>query len=121
MTILAPSTPSSRRPASARVITLRASPRVRLRWCSACCSPAFTSLMLHAPKVFIMALAGLAMLRVLQSAFMASFKDKPRWARWSLFWSRWPTSSPDGNIGAAFWGMVAGIMVSWLLERHDFG
>ena len=24
------------------------------------------------------------------------------------------------NIGAAFWGLVAGIAVSWLLERGDF-
>jgi benzoate membrane transport protein len=24
------------------------------------------------------------------------------------------------NIGAAFWGLVAGLLVSWLLERGDF-
>ena len=41
-------------------------------------SPAFTGLMLQAPKAFIMALAGLAMLRVLQAAFIASFKDRSR-------------------------------------------
>ena len=39
-------------------------------------APAFTRLMLNAPKAFIMVLAGLAMLRVLQAAFMASFKDR---------------------------------------------
>ena len=25
------------------------------------------------------------------------------------------------NIGAAFWGLMAGFAVSWLLERRDFG
>lgn len=39
-------------------------------------APAFTRLMLVAPKAFIMVLAGLAMLRVLQSASIASFKDQ---------------------------------------------
>jgi benzoate membrane transport protein len=24
------------------------------------------------------------------------------------------------NIGAAFWGLIAGLVVSWLLERPDF-
>ena len=24
------------------------------------------------------------------------------------------------NIGAAFWGLVAGFVVSWLMERGDF-
>jgi benzoate membrane transport protein len=24
------------------------------------------------------------------------------------------------NIGAAFWGLVAGFAVSWLMERGDF-
>ena len=24
------------------------------------------------------------------------------------------------NIGAAFWGLIAGLVVSWLLERSDF-
>jgi benzoate membrane transport protein len=24
------------------------------------------------------------------------------------------------NVGAAFWGLVAGFAVSWLLERPDF-
>jgi benzoate membrane transport protein len=24
------------------------------------------------------------------------------------------------NVGAAFWGLLAGCLVSWLLERPDF-
>ena len=39
-------------------------------------SPAFTRLFLNAPKAFVMVLAGLALMRVLQSAFQISFKDR---------------------------------------------
>src|SRR4051812_28144793 len=39
-------------------------------------APAFTGLMLAAPREYIMALGGLAMLRVLQAAFVASFRDR---------------------------------------------
>jgi benzoate membrane transport protein len=39
-------------------------------------APAFTGLMLATPKAFIMTLGGLAMLRVLQAAFLASFKNR---------------------------------------------
>jgi benzoate membrane transport protein len=82
-------------------------------------SPAFTRLMLHAPKAFIMALAGLAMLRILQSAFVASFKDKFTLGSMVAFLVT-VTDLSLLNIGAAFWGLVAGIGISWLLERSDF-
>jgi benzoate membrane transport protein len=82
-------------------------------------APACTRLLLNAPKAFIMALAGLAMLRVLQMAFVASFATRHTLgalvcmivtiADIALF-----------NIGAAFWGLVAGFAVSWLMERRDF-
>lgn len=39
-------------------------------------APAFTGLMLAAPKGYVMVLGGVAMLRVLQAAFTASFKDR---------------------------------------------
>jgi benzoate membrane transport protein len=82
-------------------------------------SPAFTRLMLHAPKAFIMALAGLAMLRVLQAAFVASFKDRFTLGALVAFLV---TVADLGllNIGAAFWGLLAGLAVSALLERRDF-
>jgi benzoate membrane transport protein len=82
-------------------------------------SPAFTRLMLNAPKAFIMALAGLAMLRILQAAFVASFKDRFTLGALVAFLV---TVADLGlvNIGAAFWGLLAGFAVSWLLERHDF-
>ena len=82
-------------------------------------SPAFTRLMLHAPKAFIMALAGLAMLRILQAAFVASFKDRFTLGALVAFLV---TVADLGllNIGAAFWGLLAGLTISCLLERPDF-
>jgi benzoate membrane transport protein len=82
-------------------------------------APAFTRLMLNAPKAFIMTLAGLAMLRILQSAFMASFRDRFTLGALVAFLV---TVADLGllNIGAAFWGLVAGLAVSWWLERRDF-
>ena len=82
-------------------------------------SPAFTRLMLHAPKAFIMALAGLAMLRILQAAFVTSFKDRFTLGALVAFLV---TVADLGllNIGAAFWGLLAGLAVSSLLERRDF-
>ena len=82
-------------------------------------APACTRLMLQAPKAFIMTLAGLAMLRVLQAAFVTSFRD--RFTLGALV-ALLVTVADLGlwNIGAAFWGLVAGLGVSWLLERADF-
>jgi benzoate membrane transport protein len=82
-------------------------------------APTFTRLMLGAPKAFIMALAGLAMLRILQAAFTTAFKD--RFALGALVSLLVTVSDrPVLGIGAAFWGLVAGLAVSWLLERRDF-
>lgn len=83
-------------------------------------APTFTNLTLATPKAFIMVLAGLAMLRALQSAFVTSFGSGKftlgamvsllvTVADISLF-----------NIGSAFWGLIAGFAVSWLMERGDF-
>lgn len=82
-------------------------------------SPSFTRLMLNAPKAFIMTLAGLAMLRVLQAAFVGSFKD--RHALGALI-ALLVTVADLGlwGIGAAFWGLVAGFAASRLLEPQDF-
>ena len=83
-------------------------------------SPAFTHLMLSTPKEFIMMLGGLAMLRVLQGAFVASFGGG-RFTLGALV-SLLVTVADIGmfNIGAAFWGLVAGFGVSWLMEKQDF-
>jgi benzoate membrane transport protein len=82
-------------------------------------SPVVTRFMLAAPKAFVMTLAGLAMLRVLQAAFVGAFKE-----RFSLggLVALLVTTADIGlfNIGAAFWGLVAGYLVSRVLERADF-
>lgn len=82
-------------------------------------SPLFTRLMLATPAAFVATLAGLAMLRVLQSAFTISFRD--RFALGALVAFVVTVSEISiANIGAAFWGLVAGFAVSMLLERTDF-
>jgi benzoate membrane transport protein len=82
-------------------------------------APTFTGLMLAAPEAFIMVLGGLAMLRVLQGAFIASFAGK---FTLGALVSMLVTVADIAvlNIGAAFWGLVAGFAVSWMMEKHDF-
>ena len=82
-------------------------------------APFFTHLMLATPKAFIAALAGLAMLRVLQTAFTVSFRD--RFALGALVTFLVTVADvPIFNIGAPFWGLVFGYGASRLLERGDF-
>ena len=82
-------------------------------------APAFTRLLLNAPKAFVMTLAGLAMLRVLQTAFVAAFSK--RYTLGALVCMLVTIADvPLLNIGAAFWGLLAGFAVSWLMERADF-
>ena len=81
-------------------------------------SPFFTRLMLAAPSAFIAALAGLAMLRVLQTAFQASFNEKFSFGALICFLVT-VADVPVFGIGAPFWGIVFGLAASWLLERDD--
>lgn len=83
-------------------------------------SPTFTRLMLATPKEFIMMLGGLAMLRVLQGAFVSSFRDKFSLGALASFLVT-VADLPIFGIGAAFWGLVAGVVVSRVLEREQFG
>ncbi len=82
-------------------------------------SPVFTRLMLAAPRAFIAALAGLAMLRVLQTAFTISFRGRFTLGALVTFLVT-VADVPIFNVGAPFWGLVFGFVVSWLLERADF-
>jgi benzoate membrane transport protein len=82
-------------------------------------APTFTRLLLVAPKSLITALAGLAMLRVLQTAFVTAFKTRFSLGALVAFLVT-VADVPLLNIGAAFWGLVAGFAISWLLERADF-
>lgn len=88
--------------------------------CFGLLSPIFTGLMLGAPKAFIMVLGGLAMLRVLQNVFVSSFGG-PNYSLGALV-SFLVTLADISlfNIGAAFWGLVAGYLVSRLMEKNDY-
>ena len=81
--------------------------------------PVFTRLLLAAPKAVIAALAGLAMLRVLQTSFSVSFRGKFTLGALVTFLVT-VAVVPILNVGAPFWGLVLGIAVSWLLEHADF-
>jgi benzoate membrane transport protein len=79
-------------------------------------APFFTRLLLATPPAFIAALAGLAMLRVLQSAFTASFGGRFSFGALICFLVT-VADVPILNIGAPFWGLVLGLAASRLLER----
>jgi benzoate membrane transport protein len=82
-------------------------------------APTFTRFLLDAPEAFVMTLAGLAMLKILQAAFTTCFRDKFTLGALIAFLVT-VADLPLFNIGAAFWGLIAGILVSRLLERDDF-
>jgi benzoate membrane transport protein len=58
------------------------------------------------------------MLRVLQTAFAVSFRDRCTLGALITFIVT-VADVPVFNIGAPFWGLVLGLAVSWLLERDD--
>ena len=82
-------------------------------------APLFTRLMLATPAAFIAVLAGPAMLRGLQAAFVTAFGGRFTLGALVTFIVT-VADLTIFNIGAAFWGLVAGIVVSLLLERPDF-
>ena len=79
-------------------------------------APFFTRVMLATPPAFIATLAGLAMLRVLQTAFSVSFRERFQLGALVCFLIT-VADVPIFGIGAAFWGLVFGLAVSSLLER----
>ncbi|MDP6174862.1 MAG: benzoate/H(+) symporter BenE family transporter, partial [Rhodospirillales bacterium] len=82
-------------------------------------APLFTHLMLATPAAFITTLAGLAMLRVLQGSFVTAFGG--RFSLGALVTFLITVSEISiFNIGAPFWGLVIGFVISWILERVDF-
>ena len=81
-------------------------------------APFFIRLMLATPPAFIATLAGLAMLRVLQTAFTTSFRDHSTLGALVCFLVT-VADLPIFNIGAAFWGLVFGLVTTRLLEREQ--
>lgn len=82
-------------------------------------APLFTRAMLGMPPAFVGVLAGLAMLRVLQVAFVTAFGGRCSLGALVTFIVT-VSDITVLNIGAAFWGLVAGMATSLILERRDF-
>ena len=81
-------------------------------------APFFTRLLLATPASFIATLAGLAMLRVLQTAFTISFAGRFSFGALVCFLVTVADIS-IWRIGAPFWGLVFGLATAWLLEREE--
>lgn len=82
-------------------------------------SPFFTKLLLATPPAFIATLAGLAMLRVLQGAFATAFQGAFGIGALVAFLVT-VSGIAIASIGAPFWGLVFGTLVSRIMERADF-
>ncbi len=82
-------------------------------------APFVIRVMLATPDAFVVTLAGLALLGVLQAAFRTAFRD--RFTLGALVTFMVTVSGTEiFQIGAAFWGLVFGVLASAILERHDF-
>ncbi len=82
-------------------------------------SPLFISLMLATPKAFIATLAGIAILSVLKNSFTTAFGGKfPQGALIAFITT--VSNFTLLNIGAPFWGLLFGFLVSWIIERDKF-
>jgi benzoate membrane transport protein len=82
-------------------------------------APLFTWFMLAMPKAFIATLAGLALLKVLERAFVVSFNGAFTLGATVTFLVT-VANVPIFSIGAPFWAVLIGFAVSWALERGDF-
>lgn len=82
-------------------------------------APAVTGMLLATPAAFLSTLAGLALLRTLQSAFQTSFGGTFSLGALVAFLVTL-AGLPMLNIGAPFWGLVFGVLASLLLEREAF-
>lgn len=82
-------------------------------------APGFVGLMLAMPAAFIACIGGLALLGALQNAFRAAFESRFTMGALVTFLVSISDLSIL-NIGSAFWGLLAGVAVSWAVERNDF-
>ena len=82
-------------------------------------APFFTRLLLATPPAFIAALAGLAMLRVLQSAFTASFGGRFSFGALVCFLVT-VADVPILQIGAPFWGLVFGLAATLVSDERRY-
>ena len=82
-------------------------------------APSAVQIGLALPTAFIATLAGLAMVPVLQSAFVSGFGGRFSLGALVTFMTTVAGVSIFG-IGAAFWGLVFGYTVARIAERRDF-
>jgi benzoate membrane transport protein len=71
------------------------------------------------PATLISLLAGLALFSVLGNAFMEAFRGSHRFGALTCFMIT-VSEITIWNVGAPFWGLIAGLLVSSILERGDF-
>ncbi len=71
------------------------------------------------PVVLINLLAGLALFPVLANAFVEAFKGKHRFGSLACFMLT-VSQITIWNVGAPFWGLATGLLVSMILEPKDF-
>lgn len=81
-------------------------------------APFLARLSILAPKALIATLAGLAMLKILQTAFSAAFQGPFAFGALIAFLVT-VAGQPILNIGAPFWGLVFGCLASYALEREQ--
>ena len=82
-------------------------------------APGMVRLMMGMPDAFVATLGGLAMLRALQGAFVTAFSG--RFVMGALVCFVVTVADVTVlHVGSAFWGLVAGLGVSWLVEPDDF-
>ncbi|MCF8603468.1 benzoate/H(+) symporter BenE family transporter [Gordonia sp. HY442] len=82
-------------------------------------APVFVELMQAMPGEFIATVGGLALLGALQNSFRSAFES--RFTMGALVTFLVSVSDLTVlNIGSAFWGLVAGVLVSLSVERNDF-
>ena len=71
------------------------------------------------PVILINLLAGLALFPVLGNAFVEAFKGRHRFGSLACFMLT-VSQITIWNVAAPFWGLVAGLLVSKILEPKDF-
>ena len=82
-------------------------------------APTLTGWMLATPPAFIAALAGIALFKVLQASFTSAFGGKFQLGALMCFLVT-VSELAIFRIGAPFWGLVFGTLVSLAIERGDF-
>ena len=82
-------------------------------------APVVTNLLISTPVAFLSTLAGLALLRTLQSSFQISFGEGFTYGALIAFLIT-VAGVPILNIGSPFWGLVFGVTTSLIVERQSF-